>query len=107
MTSSNESATFRFHLIRINDQQDFLFVRLDVDKKQSLTEAELQRAAGGVWVGEYAADDQGEVKAMVFVNAMKGAGIGREEVVSTLNCAVSRLTRKLEAQLANPGDSPI
>ena len=38
MTSSNESATLRFHLIRINDQQDFLFVRLGVDKKQSFAE---------------------------------------------------------------------
>ena len=58
-----------------------------------------------MWVGEYVAD-QSEVKAMVFVNAMKEAGIGREEVVSTLNRAVSRLTRRLEAQLAKPDDSP-
>ena len=40
------------------------------------------------------------MKAMVFVNAMKHRGPKREEVIDTLNRAVSRLTRRLEAQIA-------
>lgn len=70
-----------------------------MDKQQNIAEAALQAAPGGVWVGEYAASDDDEtVQALVFVNAMTSGGIKREDVISTLHRAVSRLTRRLEAQ---------
>ena len=97
--SDSPGGVMRFHLIRINDGQDFLFVRLGVDKKHDMLNAAIERAPGGVWVGEYVADDE-EVKALVFVNAMKNRGPKREEVIDALNRAVSRLARRLEAQIA-------
>ena len=68
-------------------------------KSKTFSTAAAERAQGGVWIGEYVADED-EVKAMVFVNAMKHRGPKREEVIDTLNRAVSRLTRRLEAQIA-------
>ena len=101
MASSGLSGVSRYHLLRFNGQQDLLFVRLDMDKQQNMLEAALQAAPGGVWVGEYAASDDDEtVQAIVFVNAMTSAGVKREDVIDALNRAVSRLTRRLEAQIA-------
>ena len=87
----------RFRLVRFNSQQDLMFVRLDSEKNESVPEAVLQQAAGGVWVGEYLHEDD-DLKALVFVNAMPGR-LKRDEVVSALNRAVSKVARTLEAQL--------
>ena len=96
-----QTGVSRYHLLRFNNQQDFLFIRIDIDKRQDLSDAEFERAPGGVWVGEYStSDDEENVHALVFVNAMTGKGVQREEVVDSLNRAVSRLARRLEAQIA-------
>ena len=87
--------------MRFNDQQDFMFVRLDAPKTENGSEAALQQAAGGIWVGEYLQDGD-DLKVMVFVNAMRDSGLTREEVVDALNRTVSKLTRTLEAQLDSP-----
>lgn len=101
MASSSSSGVSRYQLLRFNGHQDLLFVRLDIDKQQNMVKAALQSAPGGVWVGEYAAsDDEETVQALVFVNAMTSGGLKRGEVVDALNRAVSRLSRRLEAQLA-------
>ncbi len=100
MASSSSSGVSQYHLLRFNEQQDLLFIRVGMDKQQTMPEAALQTAPGGVWVGEYAASEDDEtVQVLVFVNAMKDSGLKRGEVVDALNRAVSRLTRRLEAQV--------
>ena len=100
MASSSSSGVSQYHLLRFNEQQDLLFIRVGMDKQQTMLDAALEASPGGVWVGEYAASEDDEtVQALVFVNAMKGSGPKRGEVVDALNRAVSRLTRRLEAQV--------
>lgn len=98
--ASSDGGVCQFHLLRFNEQQDFLFVRVNMDKRQDMLTAALEAAPGGVWIGEHVADDDGQVQALVFVNAMKHKGApSREQVVSTLHRATSKVARTLEAQL--------
>ena len=96
-----DDGSFRqFHLIRFNDEQDFLFVRIGIDKCQEIHLAALEIAPGGMWVGEYA-EHNGNVCALVFVHAHTSNGPDREEVVSLLNQAVTKVSQTLQAQLPN------